>query len=314
MADPHPGEVVGVSEGARALRQFVCEAARSLDPVMLAGEAGTGKQLLARLIHDASARSRGPFLMIDCSLYYERELRREIFGYHPGAAEGKGKAGLFEFAARGTCYLSRIEELSPSIQASLSIFLATGKFARLGDGRETASGVRLVASTEKNIEGLVEAGLFDGALYAQLSRLQKDVPSLRDRRPDIPGLVEFMVDRYAAEHVRSERMTVSRDAIEALQAYPWPGNLDEFGKEIRRLLDAGVATVGTQTLSTDISSYWLGQHCDPEVRRVLEELDGYIREFKVLSRLESDLGEKVGSLESWLIEDSAKEHDLMEEL
>jgi len=297
MTEPHEGEIVGISEQAKEQRLFVERAATGHDPVTLVGDPGTGKQLMAKLIHSRSPRCDAPFLMIDCSLYYERELSRELFGYHSGNAKCKPRKGLFDFAGNGTCYLSRIEELTPTLQECLLRFLCTGRYSRLGDGKEISSGVRLVVSSDKNLQGFVEAGLFDATLYERLSPLMVRLVSLRERKEDIAALVEFVTNRFAAVDPRGERMVFSQEAMQALEAYPWPNNFDEILKEIQRLLECGFKFVRCENLAMEISSYWLGQHGDPLLRKVLEELDGYIKEFKVLSHIEAGLGELVPSVE-----------------
>jgi DNA-binding NtrC family response regulator len=283
--------ILGLSEEARTLRAMIDTVARGDGPVMLLGEPGTGKQLTAQLLHEESPRREAPFLMIDCSLYYERELKRELFGYGPASqVGGPSRKGLLEFAARGTCYLSHIEELTPAIQSALLKFLREGRFRRLGDGRDVASRVRLVVSSEKDLEGFVEAGLFDPELYLALAMVKRCLSPLRDRKEDIPIIVEAMREMLAGKAGRPLPAVFLPDAIGALQAYPWPQNLDELKREVTRLLECGIAQVGVENLAMDIASYWLGQRGDPEVRKVVEELDGYIREFRVLSRLNCEFG------------------------
>jgi DNA-binding NtrC family response regulator len=314
MLERLPIEVIGVSAGATSLRRFVEDASSSTAPVALTGEPGSGKQLAARLIHERSQRGKAPFLMIDCSLYYERELKREIFGYSTSGSGAKSRKGLFEFAHRGTCYLSRIEELSPAIQASLLEFLRTGKFPRLGDGKEVASGVRLIVSSEKNLSGFVDAGLFDAGLYRELSRLNFRLPPLRERREDIPGVVEYLRTAFSSERAAGPPKVFTSQAIEALEAFPWPNNFDDLEKEILRHFEARPTSVGLEQLSMEIVNYWLGQRGDPAVRKVLEELDGYIREFRVLSKLDLGYGELIQAVSGDVGELVLQERDLGEVL
>lgn len=292
MLDTLPGEIVGTSADAERLRTFIELASRSSLAVTIAGEAGTGKQAAARLIHEKSPRGKGPFLMVDCSLFFERELKRELFGYvAAGTGRQKSRKGLLEFANQGTCYLSRIEELSTGIQASLLELLETGKFARLGDGKVIASRVRLIVSSSKNLPGFVEAGLFDAALRDHLSRLHIQLSPLRGRSSDIPAIIEDLWRRQAPDSGASALAVLTPEAIQALQSYPWPGNLDELESEIKRLYGTRAASIGPAALAMEISSCWLGQRGDPEVRKVIDELEGHIREFRVLSRLDLSYGE-----------------------
>lgn len=291
MLETFAGEVIGVSSEAERLRAFVERAAQARAPVLLAGEPGTGKQTLARLIHDKSSRRSAPFLMVDCSLYYERELKRELFGYATAGAGKKAKKGLLEFAGSGTCYLSRIEELSPVLQESLLELLRSGRFTRLGDGKTVSATVRLIASSEKNLGGFVDAGLFHAELHRELGAQHLHVPALRERRQDIQI---FLHSAIASLQPARPPLVIAPEALQALEAYPWPNNFDDLFKEAERLLRSGTNPVRPENLAMEISSYWLGQHGDPAVRKVLEELDGYLREFLVMSRLDLEYTELVG--------------------
>jgi DNA-binding NtrC family response regulator len=243
MLETLQGEIVGASTEACLVRRFVETAAHGTTPVTLLGEQGSGKELVARLIHQGSQCSKGPFLMVDCSLFYERELKRELFGYVSAGARSKSRKGLLEFASSGTCYLSRIEELSPGIQSSLLELIEIGRFSRLGDGKQIASDVRLVVSSPKNLAGFVNAGLFDARLFEQLSRLSLRLPALRERRDDVPAIVEHVSSVYAAGHAGLVRPLFAAESLQAMQAYPWPGNFDELEKEVMRLLESATGTI-----------------------------------------------------------------------
>ncbi|MEM7234654.1 MAG: sigma 54-interacting transcriptional regulator, partial [Planctomycetota bacterium] len=223
-----------------------------------------------------------------CSLYYERELRRELFGYRGAGMAGKTRKGLLEFAARGTCYLSRVEELTFPIQESLAHFLDTGRFVRLGDGRELSSKARLVVSTERNLSGLVQGGLFRRDLFDRLAEHGLDIQPLRERPEDVESIAKGIADRFAKERGLAASQSFDRDGLEALKSYPWPQNVDELRRELERVLASGVDRIGVDNLSFEIASYWRGRAGDPEVRKVVEELEGYIREFKVLSQLDAE--------------------------
>lgn len=310
-----PGEMVGASENTLRLTNLINTAAQGTEAVTFTGEAGTGKELAARLVHERSSRKKSPFLMIDCSLYYERELKRELFGYVSSGANPKSRKGLFEFARQGTCYLSRIEELTPGIQVSLLEFLRSRKFPRLGDGKLISSAVRIVVSSDKNIEGFVEAGLFDAGLFTELSTLTAHIAPLRERKEDIPPIIERITAAYSAERAGKPVSLFAPEALLALKAYAWPHNVDELQREVSRLLESGQENIRPEHLAVEISSYWLGQRGDPEVRKVLDELDGYMREFRILSQIKGDLGELLDvpfrSSDGNVL---ARERDLMGEL
>ncbi|MCZ6795628.1 MAG: sigma 54-interacting transcriptional regulator [Planctomycetota bacterium] len=266
-------------------------AARADRPVLILGEPGVGKELVARRIHLMSPRCAHPFLMIDCSLFYERELQREVFGYRGIGRAAKSRRGLLEFARRGTCYLSRIEELATGLQRDLLEFVNTGRFRRLGDNREIASNVHLIASTDKNLEGFVEGGLFNEELYQRLSALPLRITPLRDRTDDVEALArKLLVDRCREEGLEGEK-SFSPECLEALRCFPWPGNYDELLAEICRLVTGNAESIAVDELSFEVAAFWRGMRGDPEVRKVIGELDGYIREFKVLSRLDAEFGD-----------------------
>lgn len=286
-----PAEVIGVSSPAVGMREFVSAAERNSAPVLLVGESGTGKQLTARVIHENASRKKEPLLMIDCCLYYERELKRELFGYGGAGAVGKERKGVLEFASKGTCYLAHIEELTPSIQENLLSFLKKGRFRRLGDGKEISSDARVIVSSDKNLDGFVRAGLFLEDLYREFVQQAHFLSPLRERKEDIPLLVESLVKACVGKSPLRASPRFLPDAMDALKCYPWPANFDELLGEAKRLLDSGVSEIRIQHLAMEISSYWLGQRGDPETRKVLEELDGYIREYRILSRLGCEFGD-----------------------
>lgn len=285
------GEVIGTSAHSAAIRRFVREMASSHAPCLLVGEPGVGKELLARKMHMDSGRSSQPFLMVDCSLYYERELKRELLGYRGIGKAAKSRRGLLEFASLGSCYLSRIEELSSKLQQDLLDFIKTGRFRRLGDGREIASGVRLIVSSEKDIAGFVAGGLFNESLFEELSRRMFTVLPLRERAEDVVEVVRFLTETFRSEHGLLEMPVFSREALDALTCFPWPKNHDGLRDEVLRVLRSGIRRITPEQLSLEISSYWVGRRGDPEIRKALEELDGYMREFKILSRLDAELGD-----------------------
>ena len=310
-----PVEIVGVSPWVESLRQFTQRVARNSSPVMFIGEPGTGKQLAAQVLHEKSPRKKSPLLMIDCGLYYERELKRELFGYGGSGATGKERKGILELAAGGTCYLARTEELTPSIQESLLGFLKSGRFRRLGDGKEVASEARLIVSSAKNLEVFVRSGLFLEELFEVISEQSKSFLPLRERPQDVPALVEKCLEANAPKWGSTGATTSFHpEAIEALKCYPRPANFDELLKELSRLFQAGIQEVRTEHLAMEVASYWLGQRGNPETRKVLEELDGHIREFKILSQLGCEFGDPtIEDRSSWDLAHFEQNRDLLEE-
>lgn len=310
MLRPYQSGIVGASATTVELERFIKGAARSAAPLLILGEAGTGKEMLARAVHFASSRRNSPFLMIDCSLFYERELERELFGYRPGPGEPPEAArqGLLEFTPRGSCYAANVEELSPSIQLRILNLLDSGYLQPVGSGRPQPSRVRLIFSSEKNLQGFSEGGLFSPALFERFTGLSRRLPPLRERPEDVGPLVRHFTSRFAAElGIGPAEMGVSEEALEALRAYPWPGNIDELKGEVGRILRAGHRRIVPEALESAILLNWRGRRGDPAVVRALEELDEHIREFRVMSRLDAEYGDLLLDVADWDL--SFKAHD-----
>jgi len=302
MLQPYTTEIVGEGVFAGEMRQFIRNAAKSPAPLLLLGEAGTGKEMVARAIHFASARRNSPFLMIDCSLFYERELEKELFGYRPGPGEPEEMArqGLLEFAQKGSFYASNVEELSPSIQQRILNFLDTGYLQPVGSDRPTPSRMRLIFSSEKNLQGFSEGGLFSESLFQRFAGMTRRLPPLREHPEDIDPLARHFISRFALEWgARPEDYSLTEDALEALRSYPWPANIDELKGEIHRILGSGHRRITAELLSSSIMYHWKGRQGDPAVVRVVEELDEKIREFKLMTRLDSEYGNVLLDASDW---------------
>ena len=194
--------------------------------VLITGESGTGKELLARGIHDASRRHEAPFIAINCAALPEDLLSSALFGYEKGAFTGAANAtkGCFEEADGGTLFLDEISEMSPKLQSSVLRALQEHEFYRLGSYKPVKSDFRLLCATNKNLEAETRAGRFRQDLFYRINVAAIDLPPLRERREDIPLLVE----RFLAQRQNGRRMTVSKDVMDALSAHNWPGNVREL--------------------------------------------------------------------------------------
>jgi DNA-binding NtrC family response regulator len=203
---------------------------------LIEGESGTGKGLIAQTIHQQSPRARGPFLVINCSGFQDQLLESELFGHEKGAFTGAGvlKQGLFEVADRGTLFLDEVAEMSPAMQAKLLQVLDSREFRRVGGTRVHRADVRIVAATNKPMTREVAAGRFREDLFYRLNVVNILVPSLRDRREDIPILAEHFLAKLRASG--GERKILSADAIRLLMEYSWPGNVRELSNIIERLI------------------------------------------------------------------------------
>jgi len=221
--------------------------------VLIEGESGTGKGLIAQTIHQRSPRSSGPFLVVNCSGFQDQLLESELFGHEKGAFTGAValKQGLFEVADRGTLFLDEVAEMSPAMQAKLLQVLDSREFRRVGGTRLHRADVRIVAATNKSMQREVESHRFREDLYYRLNVVNILVPPLRERREDIPILAEHFLARFQAS--AGMRKTLSADAMQSLVAYAWPGNVRELSNIIERLViltPGGV--IGAEELPSNI--------------------------------------------------------------
>jgi two-component system response regulator HydG len=225
---------IGQSLPWRRTMDIVMQAAPSVATVLLLGESGTGKELLARAIHDYSARARGPFVPVNCAALPESILEAELFGYEKGAFTGavKSRSGLFREADGGTLLLDEIGELAPAVQAKLLRVLQEGEVERLG-GRTVKVDLRLVAATNQDLRAAVREGRFREDLYYRLNVIAVPIPPLRDRREDIPLLAEHFLQFYVERNAR-RLAGFSRAAAEAMARYDWPGNVRELENTVER--------------------------------------------------------------------------------
>lgn len=236
VAQREPAPVlVGQSQAVAALLATVRRIAGSDANVLIQGESGTGKGLVARIIHEQSARDKGPFLVINCSAFQDQLLESELFGHEKGAFTGAStaKQGLFEVAEDGTLLMDEVGEMSPAMQAKLLQVLDTRELRRVGGTRVHRVNVRIIAATNKDLAQEVRTARFREDLYYRLNVVSLTIPPLRERKEDIPGLVEHFVRRFAVDYASK---TVSPEALQALVEYTWPGNVRELANTIERLM------------------------------------------------------------------------------
>ena len=228
-------ELVGSGSAMRRLGQAIEQVAGTDATVLILGETGTGKELVARAIHDQSARSKGPFVAENCGVFAEGVVASELFGHEAGAFTGatSRRKGVFEQAHGGTLLLDEVGELSPRVQAALLRVLQEGAFRRVGGESKVAVDVRVLAATHKDLARMVKDGTFREDLYFRLRGATVDVPPLRERPGDIELLIDAFLDEIAARRA-SPRLTLSREARRAVLAHPWPGNVRELKAEVER--------------------------------------------------------------------------------
>jgi len=252
-------EIVGSSPALTAVLSRVSKVARSDSTVLITGETGTGKELVARAIHRRSARSSKAFIAVNCAAIPRELIASELFGHEKGAFTGalQRRLGRFELANGGTIFLDEVGELSPDMQVALLRVLQERELERVG-GRETIHvDVRVIAATNRDLIAAVPSGTFRQDLFYRLNVFPLEMPALRDRKQDIPVLVEYFIHRYARKAGKTFRR-VNKRTIARLQTYPWPGNV----RELQNVIERSVIVCDTDEFTVDES--WLSP------RRTLE--------------------------------------------
>src|SRR5215831_4927999 len=223
------------SPAIREVREKIARVAPTGATVLITGETGTGKELVARAIHRTSPRSAKPFVAVNCAAFTETLLESELFGHEKGAFTGadRTRQGLFEAAHEGTLFLDEAGEMSPAAQAKLLRILMDGQLLRVGFTRPRTVDVRVLVATHRNLSQHLRDGLFREDLFYRLAVVPIDIPPLRDRREDIPGLCE-MFSRQVSMELKLPPRKISPAAFQALEAYHFPGNLRELKNLIER--------------------------------------------------------------------------------
>ncbi len=233
LKPPSLDNIVGKSSIMLDLFSLVSKTAASSANVLITGESGTGKELVAKALHNLSLRKEHHFVAVNCSAIPENLLESELFGYMKGAFTGavSNKQGLFELADNGSLFLDEIGEMPFPLQAKLLRVIEGGTFRRVGGTSDIQVDVRIISATNKNIKDVVNEKLFREDLYFRLNVLSIKVPPLRERRDDIPLLIEYFLKKHAGGRKR-----ISNKAIEALKDYPWKGNVRELENIIERVI------------------------------------------------------------------------------
>ena len=229
--------IIGSSPAIRRILEMVAVAARTDIGVVIGGESGTGKELVARAIHDGGPRAGRPFLTLNCGAIPENLIEGELFGHARGAYTGahSDKKGVFEEADGGTLLLDEIADMPAAGQVSLLRVLQEGEVRRVGETRTRRVDVRVIAATNRDLKTETDGGRFREDLYHRLCVLPIQLPPLRDRRDDVPLLVEQFVRRFNTELNRSVR-GFTRRAMERLKAHPWPGNVRELENRVKQAM------------------------------------------------------------------------------
>jgi transcriptional regulator with PAS, ATPase and Fis domain len=251
-------EIVGSSPALQAVLSQVAKVAPTDSTVLITGETGTGKELIARAIHRRSQRSSRAFVSVNCAAIPRDLIASELFGHEKGAFTGatQRRLGRFESAEEGTIFLDEVGELPAETQISLLRVLQEREFQRVGGNESFQTDVRVVAATNRNLETAIAEGRFRDDLFYRLNVFPIEVPPLRQRKEDIPLLVEYFVDRYAGK--AAKKITgINKRSMELLQSYAWPGNI----RELQNVIERSVIICDSESLSVDET--WLGRRVLP---------------------------------------------------
>jgi PAS domain S-box-containing protein len=250
-------EIVGESPALQTVLAHVVKVAPTESTVLITGETGTGKELIARAIHKRSQRATRAFVSVNCAAIPQSLIASELFGHERGAFTGamQRRLGRFEVAEGGTIFLDEIGELPLETQIALLRVLQEREFERVGSAKVIHADVRVITATNRDLQRSIDAGTFRSDLYYRLNVFPIEMPPLRKRREDIPLLVEYFIDRYAVKAGKKIR-GINRATMERLKSYPWPGNI----RELQNVIERSVIVCETENLTVDES--WLSRSAD----------------------------------------------------
>jgi transcriptional regulator with GAF, ATPase, and Fis domain len=263
-------EIVGSSPALQNVLSSIVKVAPTDSTVLITGETGTGKELIARAIHKHSQRSRRAFISINCASIPSSLIASELFGHEKGAFTGalQRRQGRFELAHSGTVFLDEVGELPVETQIALLRVLQERQFERVGGNQVLSTDVRVIAATNRNLTAAIEAGTFRADLFYRLNVFPIEVPPLRKRKEDISMLIEYFVKRYA-EKIGKQIRKIDKNTLELCQVYPWPGNI----RELQNIVERSVILCGGDTFR--IEKTWL-ESSQPQPPR--QELSGPLPE------------------------------------
>jgi DNA-binding NtrC family response regulator len=272
--------LLGTSGRMQAIYRLIGKVADTDSTILIQGESGTGKELVARALHYNSARQHQPFLTLNCSALPQSLLESELFGHKKGAFPGAfaDKIGLFEEANKGTVFLEEISSMSQQLQAKLLRVLHERRIRRLGDAKQIPINARLVAASNESLKAKIRNGEFREDLFFRLSVIPIEIPPLRERMEDLPPLVNFFVQKYAAQ-TGTEPKEIDENAMDRLTRYTWPGNVRELENAVER---ACALSEHGRIRATDLPPHILGETRTFEERfasewEIGQQLDHFVR-------------------------------------
>jgi len=284
---PMSDEIVGTSAALQMVLSLVAKVAPTDASVLITGETGTGKELVARAIHKRSHRSSRAFVSVNCAAIPRDLIASELFGHEKGSFTGavQRRLGRFELADGGTIFLDEVGELPMETQIALLRVLQEHEFERVGGTRSIRTNVRVIAATNRNLQAAIAAGTFRSDLFYRLNVFPIEMPPLRERQADIPLLVEYFIDR-CARNVGKNIRGINKKSLDLLQSYPWPGNI----RELQNVIERSVIMCETENFSLDET--WLPQ------QPVASE-----------SKSQSDFSQKLAAQEKEMIESALRESE-----
>jgi len=265
-------EMIGESEGMKKVRQLIDQSAATDSTILITGENGTGKELVARMIHKKSRRSGGPFVEVNCAAIPDTLIESELFGHEKGAftSAASRRKGKFEMADRGTIFLDEVADMSPNAQAKVLRVIQEKKFERIGAEQSIEVELRLIAATNKNIKKEIEQKRFREDLYFRLNVIPIHVPPLRERREDIPVLVDYFLEKFSAPKLKEGPKRIDNRGMKVLREYEWPGNIRELKNFIERI----TIMSDERLISADTVRKYLGDKLKTEGGDELQDFSG----------------------------------------
>ena len=297
--------LLGGSPAMRRLEEQIARAAPTEATLLIRGESGSGKELVAEAIHRGSSRSDGPLVRVNCAAIAPHLVEDELFGHVAGAFTGaaKDRPGLFEAADGGTLFLDEIGDMALELQARLLRVLEDGKVRRLGETTDRSVDVRIVAATHRDLTRAVREGDFREDLTYRLAHLVLEVPPLRERAGDVEELLDHFLAQFARRH-RRPKQELEPDALERLRGYPWPGNVRELRNVCERLVVFGPDCIGTADLPAALNAGSPDGGPATGLVRLEDGVDLPLREFR--TRCEREYVEHVLRRTAWNVAETAR--------
>jgi len=291
-------EIIGNNSRITALKDIIMKAATSQGRVIILGESGSGKELVARALHSGSDRNDKNFVEVNCAAIPQELIESELFGHEKGSFTGafEAKKGKFELADEGTLFLDEIGDMSLATQAKVLRVIETQEFQRVGGSKKIKVNVRLIAATNKDLEEEIQKSNFREDLYFRLNVIPIEVPPLRERKDDIPILVEYFLRNFAEQYGQKQKK-VSKSTLEALKSYDWPGNV----RELKNMIERFVIMNPSEVIDEKEIQSFKGAKSDYTVYKTLREAREQFEKDFILKKLQEN---------SWNISKSAEELEI----